>query len=1418
MINSESNPTLVNCILWGNSPNSLMDDEESSSTVTYSDVEWSGGVHPGAGNINADPSFGAPAAASEAPTTTGNYRLRCDSPAIDAGLNGAVPADVTTDLDGNERFRGPVDPVEKPPVDMGPYEEQAYGDWVLEGFVSLHEGQAYRTGFHVVPEKTITATIDAYTSTYFIDAIDLYGLALTCAPTEDRQEEAGTGWLNAHWELATGEMLMGNEAMVQSMDMRFTAEYPGLTDQIGKLEEALDHYSRGVTAYLDILPSEFFTVAMGLQPSRVSPLDETSAPYIDVQRLAQATARRSRASLEVAERQFRLFTAAGKGAAEETLRQGFEEALVALDVLDAVAEGWTEPTTAYLTAYQALTQDMADMQRLFGYLKEGKNPFGYEAHYVPFMPIELGVEFPDPNFERWYERAMHDPWVGYDKALEEYSKFEENTRLLDNDAEALNLALEDLRIEYEERLVEICGADGTVPDLAGCHLNEAGTMDDQFYAIQQAEIRVQKVRLQMENQLGLIRIEQQRAAQVANIHRATAVMYTETGEELASLARQEVELDQAGGWCDMLGGIFEGAWSKASTGTSFGPYGAIIGGAVGALLECGSIIEAEVTAPEMDLADIKERREEIKAYQQARVEYAEADIEDANSEALIKQYMLEYAELKLDLAIAINELEQELARLRGMSAQVEYLLARWNEANRDYTELYSDLGARVLRDMYAEEARHYFEAALESAHLAGRALDYEMAEPWSGEDDVYRIVALDGQANLDGHLGDMWATYAEWYGVSPQQRDTAIRLSEAMGFVDSEEMVAGEPVTVTAEEKFQRYVSDPDNWVDRDNDGTPESLELVFQTTLFADPPEFFSNNVYNDKIRFFYVVLWGDENGLDPDGNDTYVMVRQEGTSFIRDGDAQPLTEVDSVREYNLEPSRSYSPKAIYNRKPNFGGDTSYRSHGLYWRSVACTKWVVTIDRERDPANDDLDLAALEEIEVYISQRNFPLPTTATAEGEAKPSSGGEGGASEAPEKVSAAVIVEDEVPLISLLPLAAEADVARRFAGTVVPEEPWRLPPLELALLLEESGSSVSGAIEAEGLLGYPVLDPVSGLGLALHGTVADGHYALTSDPFDAFGGTAGYQRQLSLTTTSVTTSTISGEVMETITGLVPQGLEIRGAFTLTRSLDDPLAGFSAKPSTGPAPLVVQFTDSSLGEPTSWEWDFGDGHSSTAQNPEHTYAVSGVYDVSLTVTNPFGSDTHVETTAIEVTGLAAPVAYFDAGPRSGIVPLTVDFEDGSAGGPTAWAWDFGDGGTSTAQNPSHEYTTSGAYTVTLTVTNTLGSNTRVEPNYISVREPVAPVADFSADRTWGLAPLLVSFTDQSLNDPTAWAWDFGDGGSSTVRNPQHTYETPGVYTVTQTVANAQGDDTLMKPEYITVEAGQKVYLPLVLRNASTH
>jgi PKD repeat protein len=120
-------------------------------------------------------------------------------------------------------------------------------------------------------------------------------------------------------------------------------------------------------------------------------------------------------------------------------------------------------------------------------------------------------------------------------------------------------------------------------------------------------------------------------------------------------------------------------------------------------------------------------------------------------------------------------------------------------------------------------------------------------------------------------------------------------------------------------------------------------------------------------------------------------------------------------------------------------------------------------------------------------------------------------------------------------------------------------------------------------------------------------------------------------------------------------------------------------------------------------------------------------------------------------------------------------------------WLWNFGDGTTSTEQDPIHTYTSAGLFTVSLTVSNAYGQDTETKLNLVLVTA-VLPGADFEASVTAGDAPLAVTFTDLSTNTPTEWAWDFGDGGTSTEQDPVHTYAAVGTFDVSLTATNAAG------------------------------
>ncbi len=250
-------------------------------------------------------------------------------------------------------------------------------------------------------------------------------------------------------------------------------------------------------------------------------------------------------------------------------------------------------------------------------------------------------------------------------------------------------------------------------------------------------------------------------------------------------------------------------------------------------------------------------------------------------------------------------------------------------------------------------------------------------------------------------------------------------------------------------------------------------------------------------------------------------------------------------------------------------------------------------------------------------------------------------------------------------------------------------------------------------------------------------------------------------------------------------------------TAPAGSPNAQFTASPREGLAPLAVQFTDQSTGSISNRSWDFtNDGIvDSTIANPVFTYSNPGTYTVNLTVMGPGGLDTEIKTGFISVEEPASGVsAQFTASPLAGSVPLTVRFTDQSSGEITSYAWDFNGDGTvdSRVKNPVTVYTSSGTYTVTLTVRGPDGMDTEVKTKYLSISGFLSrPNALFSMDKQFGSAPLTVHFTDKTLNNPDTFLWKFGDGTTSAERNPSHTYLTAGFYKVSLTASNEAGSSS---------------------------
>lgn len=252
------------------------------------------------------------------------------------------------------------------------------------------------------------------------------------------------------------------------------------------------------------------------------------------------------------------------------------------------------------------------------------------------------------------------------------------------------------------------------------------------------------------------------------------------------------------------------------------------------------------------------------------------------------------------------------------------------------------------------------------------------------------------------------------------------------------------------------------------------------------------------------------------------------------------------------------------------------------------------------------------------------------------------------------------------------------------------------------------------------------------------------------------------------------------------------------------------SGTPTSGTAPLLVTFSCTPAGGTggNTYAWTFGDGTTSTAQNPTHSYTTAGTYSATVKVTDSGGAS--ATSTAISITVTAPPALSITATgtPVSGPAPLAVDFSSTPSGGTgtyTSYAWSFGDSTTGTGQNPTHTYSSAGTYSATVTVTDS-GSATATS-NAVSITVSAAPpplAVSVVANRTTATVGEPITFTSTVTGGtPTySYAWAFGDATTSTSADPTHSYSAANTYSVDVVVSDSASHTADSNTLTITVNA----------------
>ncbi len=308
-------------------------------------------------------------------------------------------------------------------------------------------------------------------------------------------------------------------------------------------------------------------------------------------------------------------------------------------------------------------------------------------------------------------------------------------------------------------------------------------------------------------------------------------------------------------------------------------------------------------------------------------------------------------------------------------------------------------------------------------------------------------------------------------------------------------------------------------------------------------------------------------------------------------------------------------------------------------------------------------------------------------------------------------------------------------------------------------------------------PVVTDINAIAV-WHWNFGDGIYSNIMNPSHTFPSRGTYNVTLTVTDTAGNSSSVS------------HLLEIYSSPVSFFSYDTPNC-------LGSPVEFYNLSSTENGYITRWVWNYGDGTPADTiyfpnnPNVEHTYANQGIFEASLSVMNSFGCEAYYST-QIQVT--PAPVANFHY--TILCEDLLVNFQDASfpngAGNIVSWEWDFGDPASgifnnSNLEDPQHIFSASGTYTVLLTVTNFNNCSDTIS-KVITVGE--APPVAF----TWeaSCANALTSFyTDSTIVNTGAvaiYAWTFGDGGQSNLRDPQHLYAAAGQYTVTLTVTDTSG------------------------------
>jgi hypothetical protein len=777
---------------------------------------------------------------------------------------------------------------------------------------------------------------------------------VTGAPANVR-EVGRSGVLSATREIANIHMIFGNEFLVDALDYRFAGGDPRadqiIAEELEQLSKALRQFELAVGVLAHAFNADFggpnggyigdyFTERefdlFGLVSERmVLAIGEMADRYRQLGRDAKALELYSHAFAN----QYVQAMALASGAAQSNdqfLQNGGFEIINNLEQLRAQARA----------------------------IHDGINPFGFIDEYVPLQTYDELRRLTQVDFLR--------------DASEDENRAENAQREFDQNRTALAREMQNLRLTYDTRLLEICGP--SQDNYMTC-LGEGGLMKQNFHNLIAASERLNLIQQRLQNVYEQVRIEQERNGQVI-------LLTLQSGESIAATAiaqgainaRRTTEIDVSASTHNIHAGV--DVQAKASF--SLNPFQ--IGKSLEVMASAGYRFDQSWTSSTQTVWDPAQnelaRLESEQALQQAA---SQAAILNANSAATIRTLMLQTAELAIEKKIAFEEMNRLLAEHNDLLNQYNHFLNLRSQAQADVVDSnLANPAFRILRDQTTVEAARSIDIAAQFAYLTAKALESEFLIRYPGLNNIFKARTAD---DVDNFLNDLEA-FRVAIGSPGERNRYPYRISLAKDlFGLSDENLDPNNVLSPSErarlrfEGFQALLQR--SKITDTVSGQVIGFELPFATTLLDN--KLFTPNVWNNRMAGV---------GLPADVPNTQgiainVLTRQFGdigtpeVQLTHDGHASYRTVNGQIVEYVPENARlagfatppgfeSKSKTAAILSSVN-GNGRGTPSSALFNRSVAVSNWTLRIDL-RSPFNNRLDLSQLEDIEINMDTTGIAL------------------------------------------------------------------------------------------------------------------------------------------------------------------------------------------------------------------------------------------------------------------------------------------------------------------------------------------------------------------------------------------------------------------------------------------------------------